>query len=376
MNLQDIRVEIDRIDEEIIALFQKRMECSRQVAEYKLANSIPIFNPEREAVVLDRVEERAGTYGSSARQLYATMMELSRALQHDLLGSGSELKNRIGSAETKVPYDSSDLKIACFGVSGTYANRAANIVFPHADPSFCPSFHEVFEAVLDGEADFGVVPIENSSAGSVTDVYDLMLQYRFSIAAAVDIPINHCLAVRKGVKLENLTTVYSHQQALSQCSHFLTAHHLRKQAYLSTAAAAKMVAESEDRSIAAICSERAAEEYGLDILLQGFQDNPNNKTRFIIISKKLYIEENADKISLCFSLPHVTGSLYSTLCRFAADGLNLTKLESRPVAGTDFEYLFYLDFTGSVRTPKTLALLCALSDELTEFSFLGNYIEK
>lgn len=377
MSLKPIRDEIDEIDNQLIQLFTKRMECSKKVAQYKLENGMPIFNPEREKQILDSVEEKAGVYGGSARLLYSTIMELSRALQHDMLGSGNTLKNEIFTADTSVPFSSDSIRIACFGAAGTYAHQAAKKVFPNAEPKFYSPFKEVFKAIQNGEADFGVIPIENSSAGSVTAVYDLMLKYRFHIAAAADIPVNHCIAAKKGTLPENIKTIYSHEQALSQCSDFLNSRPaIEAKEYVSTAQAAKMVSESDDSSIAAICSEEAAETYGLDILLRGFQNNPNNCTRFIVISKKIYIEPDADKISLCFALPHVTGSLYSTLCRFAAHGLNLTKIESRPIYGKSFEYLFYLDFAGSISNKETINLLCALSDELAEFSFLGNYKEK
>lgn len=376
MSLKPIRDEIDKIDNQIIELFSQRMECSKKVAEYKLENGMQIFNAERENQILDSVEKKAGIYGGGARQLYSTIMQISRALQHDMLGSGEKIRNEILSADKNIPFHSDDVKVACFGVPGTYAHQATLKVFPQVSPNFYPSFQDVFSAIQNGEAEFGVVPIENSSAGSVTDVYDLMLKYRFYIAAAADISVNHVLAVNKGTDISDITKVYSHQQALSQCSDFFRSHSgITAEKYISTAASAKMLSETGDRTSAAICSEEAAETYGLEIILRGFQNNPNNTTRFIVISKKLYIEENADKISLCFSLPHVTGSLYSTLCRFAVHGLNLTKLESRPKFGTSFEYLFYLDFTGNTSNRETLNLLSALSDELAEFSFLGNYSE-
>lgn len=376
MSLKPIRDEIDQIDQQLIELFTRRMECSRKVAQYKLENGMQIFNPERENQVLDNVAEQAGEYGGSARLLYSSIMELSRALQHDLLGSGSELKNRINTAEKHVPYDEKNLRVACFGVAGTYAHKAAMKVFPNCTPSFYSPFKSVFEAISNGEADFGVIPIENSSAGSVTAVYDLMLRHRYYIAAAADIQVDHCLAAKKGSNIRSITRIYSHEQALSQCSDFLNAHpKIEPKTFVSTAQAAKMVAESGEEGYAAICSESAAEEYGLEIIKRGFQNNPNNTTRFIVISKKMYIEPDSDKISLSFALPHVTGSLYSTLCRFAAHGLNLTKIESRPRYGKKFEYLFYLDFTGSTGDKNILNMLCALSDELVEFSFLGNYKE-
>ena len=375
MNLEEIRKEIDSIDKQLVELYTKRMECSLRVAEYKLENGMRIFDPERELRVLDKVEENAGKYGLSARQLYATLMELSRALQHELLGSGEKLRNTILSAKETIPYDSSDLKLACFGVPGTYAERACRNVFPNSDPVFYPSFQEVFAAIQNNEASFGIVPIENSTAGSVTEVYDLMLKYRFYIVSAVQISIDHCLAARKGTRLEDIKKVYSHRQALMQCSDFLRSRGLWHEEYQSTAAAAQMAANPENEGVAAICSKEAAEDYGLEVLLSGFQNDPNNTTRFIVISKELCIENNADKISLCFSLPHRTGSLHNILCRFAADGLNLTKIESRPKLGSGFEYLFYLDFSGNIKDDNTMPLMRALSDELTDFSFLGNYRE-
>lgn len=376
MELETIRKEINSIDEQIIKLFTQRMNCSREVARFKAENGMQVFDPAREALILDKTAEMAGEYGDSARLLYATIMELSRAVQHDMLGSGEELRNRILTADTETGFNSANVRVACFGAPGAYAHSAAARVFPGAQPMFYSPFKEVFMAVGDGEADFGVIPIENSSAGSVTEVYDLMLRYRFYISAAVDIPVDHCLAAAKGTKVTDIIRVYSHSQALSQCSDFLNAHPaIEAHDYVSTAQAAEYVAASGKPGYAAICSEDAARKSGLEIIQRGFQNNPNNTTRFIVISKKLFITPDADKISLCFSLPHRTGSLYSTLCRFAAHGLNLTKIESRPIFGKSFEYLFYLDFTGSVRRRETLSLLCTLSDELTEFSFLGNYRE-
>ena len=375
MSLKPIREEIDRIDEQLAELFAKRMECSRKVAEYKIEHGMEVVNRAREDEVLESAAERAGVYGDSARQLYSTILELSRALQYDITGGGNRLKNEIYAAEKVVPRED-NVRVACFGVEGTYANKASVKAFPDCRIDFYSTFQDVFSAICSGKAEFGIVPIENSSAGSVTEVYDLMLKYRLYISMAIDIPVDHVLAVKKGTMISDIRKIYSHQQALYQCSHFFKNYsNITAQTYLSTAAAAKMVSESEDMTIGAICSEEAAEKYGLDIIMRGFQNNPNNNTRFIVISKKLYISDNSQKISLCFSLLHKTGSLHSVLCRFAVNGLNLTKIESRPIMGTDFEYLFYLDFTGNVSDKKTLKLICALSEELSEFSFLGNFEE-
>lgn len=371
MNLQDIRREIDEIDSELIELYKRRMNCSRQVAEYKIKNGMPVFNPEREEQVLDSVEEHAGKYGASARQLYSTIMALSRSLQYELLGSGEALRRDIENAADHIPFNSSDIKPACFGMPETYTHHAVKKIFPESEPVFYPTFSEVFDALSDNETSFAVLPIENSSAGSVTEVYDLLLKHRYYIVACIELPVKHCLAALPGTSLEDISTVVSHPQALSQCSDFVRSMGFSHTAYTSTAASAERVSEGGNKHQAAICSPEAAEKYGLTVLCTDFQNSPLNATRFIVISRRLYIDPCADRISLCFSLPHKTGSLYSILLRFAANGLNLTKLESRPIADKPFEYCFYLDFIGSAKDPSTRSLLCALSVELTDFSFLG-----
>ena len=219
-----------------------------------------------------------------------------------------------------------------------------------------------------------MLPVENSAAGSVTAVYDLILRYRFYIVGAVDVKVEHCLAAGKATGTPNAAV--SHPQALSQCSEYLEAHGLRAVEWSNTAAAAQYVAEECPPGVAAICSKEAAQKYGLTILRESIQNEAENTTRFVVISKEAILPEDAGKISLCFSLPHVTGSLSSVLERFALAGLNLTKIESRPLPGKNFEYDFYLDFTGNIHQPATLDLICALRDELPRFSFLGNYSER
>ena len=227
--------------------------------------------------------------------------------------------------------------------------------------------------------DFGVIPVENSSAGSVSDVYDLLLRYRFSIVGAAHLSIRHFLCASENASLKTVKQVYSHPQALSQCSLKIKAHGLKPVNYSNTAAAAEMVAMEKNPALAAICSREAAKEYGLNILEENVQNSSANQTRFVAISKALSIPDDADKISLCFSLNHTTGSLYSVLGRFAMLGLNLTKIESRPIPdrklSTILSISFIWIFIGSVRDDKVLDLICALSDELPGFSFLGNYRE-
>lgn len=375
MTLGEIRNEIDAVDQQLLSLFLRRMDCARQVAEVKAREGLPVLNTGREQEILDRVGHDGGEYGGAAKILFATLMDVSRALQHDALGGGEALRRLVNQAPGRLP-GLSGCRVACPGVSGSYSHQAASLFFPQGNLEFYTRFHDVFAAVQAGDADFGVVPVENSSAGSVIDVYDLILQYRFFIVGASDLPIHHYLAAKPGARLADIDTVYSHPQGLAQCSEFLGNGEYRVCEYSNTAAAAKMVSALACPTAAAICSQQAVEEYGLQILSGEIQNVSNNCTRFIVIAKEPCIPEDADKISLCFSLPHTTGSLYRTLARFALHGLNLTKIESRPIPDKSFEYFFYLDFSGNVRNPEVLSLLCSLSDELPCFSFLGNYREE
>ena len=373
MTLDEIRKGIDTIDAKLLPLLMARMDCAKQVAAIKKERNLPVFNAEREQAILDRAADKAGEYGGEARILYATMMDISRALQHDLLGSGGELRGLIHSADTELQKCG---KIACLGESGSFSHEALLNLYPKSVPQFHRTFGEIFTAVENGDADLGLLPVENSSAGSVSEVYDFILKYRFYIIAASTLHVHHCLAAAKLVNARSIGMVYSHPQPLMQCSDYIARNALHTQPCSSTAAAAQMVAQRQEAGIAAICSEYAAKEYGLHIIEHDIQNTTNNCTRFIVISRRLFIPDDAQKISVCFSLPHKTGSLYSVLARFAAAGLNLTKIESRPIADKNFEYDFYLDFTGNVHEERTLNLLCALHDELPRFSFLGNYAEE
>ena len=378
-DLTEIRTEIDRIDAELVTLLCKRMDCAGWVADYKAAHSLPVLNEERERAVLRHVrglgEAYQEGYGDAASLVFSTMMDVSRALQHRKLAAGAALRERLDSAgRSLIPADRA--RVVCQGVPGAYSDEAAGRLFPGASPRFVPTFADVFAAVADGSADYGVLPVENSSAGSVNEVYDLVMKHRFSIAAAVEVPVRHCLLACPGAEREGLTAVYSKQEALAQCADYIAAHGLEARQYSNTAAAAEMVSESGDASLGAIASEKAAEIYGLQIIDKNIQSVYDNCTRFIAISRALVIPADANKISLIFALPHVTGSLYRTLSRFAMAGLNLTKLESRPIRGSGFQYNFYLDFEGSLSHPGTVDLLCALSEEMPAFTFLGNYREE
>ena len=369
MELDDIREKIDEIDSELLPLFIRRMECAEKVAEIKAEKGIPVLNEEREREILDCVSEKAGKYAGEARTLFSGIMSMSRDIQHKLTGGGGALRDTIKGAATFAP----EVKTAaCLGQKGSFSHEALNRLYPKAKAEFFSCFGDIFEAVESGKADFGVLPVENSSAGSVGEVYDLILKYRFYIFSALSLPVRDCLASCEK-NAGDIKTVYSHPQALKQCSEFLAKHGFVSRPYPSTAQAACMA--SKTPGVAAVCSKHAADEYGLNILASDIQNSDGNRTRFITIGRSLFISPNANKISLCFSLPHRTGTLYAVLERFARAGLNLTKMESRPIPDKNFEYDFYLDFTGNVKNPATLDLICALYDELPRFSFLGNYTE-
>ena len=368
MTLEEIRAEIDNIDAQLLPLFLRRMDCAEQVAEIKKGTGRAVFDPEREKRILDAAAAKAGKYGGEARILYSAMMAMSRAAQHRLLGAGKELREAVQDAARTLPNPET---VACLGQSGSFSHEALRQLYPAAKPLFAEDFSAVFEAVASGTAGLGIVPVENSSAGSVGEVYDLILKYRFCILGALSLPVRHCLASSEP-SAENIQIVYSHPQALRQCASFLKAHRWQTEPCSSTAAAAEA---AEQPGVAAICSLCAAEERGLNILAKDVQDISGNRTRFLVIGREMTIPDDADKISVCFSLPHTTGSLSDVLTRFAAAGLNLTKIESRPIPGRNFEYDFYLDFTGRARDAETLGLLCALHDELPRFTFLGNYRE-
>ena len=368
MTLEEIRKNIDAIDAQLLPLFAARMDCAREVAAVKKEAGLPVLNAEREKAILDRVQERAGEYGGAARVLYSTLMEVSRGLQHTLLDSGAPLRELVSKAA--LPPEKAQ-QIATFGRPGSFSHAAAHTLFPDCTPVTFNSFAEIFRAVEAGDAEFGVLPVENSSAGSVGEVYDLILRYRFYIVGAATLGVHHCLAALPGANRRAFIPTRKHSPSVRRRLPLSVFSPFRAE---TTSEAAFTAAKEPDA--AAICSEEAAASAGLEILERGVQNTENNCTRFIVISRTLFLPADANKISLCFSLPHQTGSLHGVLSRFAQAGLNLTKIESRPILGRKFEYDFYLDFTGSVRDPGTLDLLASLSVELPRFSFLGNYTER
>mgnify|MGYP000063835705 FL=1 len=248
MTLEEVRRQIDAIDSQLVPLFCRRMDCSREVAKIKERENLPIFNAQREEEILNRVAQEAGEYGDAARMLYASIMQASRALQHGALHSGKELRRQIQTAGKPILSEKKPV-VACPGVAGSFSHQAAMRLYPGSKAAFYPVFEDVFSAVDRDEADFGVIPVENSSAGSVSDVYDLLLRYRFSIVGAAHLSIRHFLCASENASLKTVKQVYSHPQALSQCSLKIKAHGLKPVNYSNTAAAAEMVAMEKIRPL-------------------------------------------------------------------------------------------------------------------------------
>ena len=309
MDLLSLRNQIDEVDEQLIPLLMRRMDIAKDVAKYKVEHNIPVLNQEREQQILDSVAEKCGEQGEAIKTIFSATMDASRALQHKIIGGGQELRNLVENARKEEHLSSDGMPIACQGVEGAYSGIAGERLFPDTEIKFYKQFEDVFEAVNKGKARYGIIPVENSTAGSVHESYDLIMKYRFYVIGACDLKIEHCLCAKEDTKFEKIDEVYSHPQALSQCNIFLKSFDFTGVTYTNTAAAAQYVSESKRNNIGAICSVSAAKKYGLKILRRGIQNISNNTTRFIVISKELVIDNDAEKISLIFSAPHTTGSL-------------------------------------------------------------------
>ena len=377
MDIKDCRNEIDRIDVELQQLFEKRMQVAAEISRLKSKNSLSTVNAEREREILLHVDDRATPdlrlYG---RVLFTTLFDLSRSYQNRLRHPQGAVSDVIAKAVRNQGLPDRG-QIACQGVEGAYSQQACDKLFALPAITYFRSFAGVAQAVEKGLCQYGVLPIENSSHGTVNDVYDLVRDHRFFIVRSLKLHIRHSLLANPGATMNGIREIVSHEQAIGQCSRFLKDHSSIKVTTMeNTAVAAKYVAESGRTDIAAISSARCAELYGLAVLDDHVQNSENNYTRFICISKELEIYPGANRISLMLSLPHRPGALYSIIAKFAALGLNLTKLESRPVPGSDFEFLFYFDLESSVDSPETLSVLNELAAVPSErFVFLGNYSE-
>lgn len=379
MELNDIRNEIDSIDKELVSLFIRRMNCARDVAEYKKEHNLPVLDASRERALLTKISELSGEeFEEYSRTLYSTILSLSRSYQHKASAEGSALYKEITEALENTPKLFPErATVACQGVEGAYSQIAAEKLFDAPDVTFFSNWEKVFSAIEAGMCRYGVIPIENSTAGSVKKVYDLMVSKNFKIVRTVRIKINHSILANKGARLSDIKEIVSHEQAINQCSAFLTSlgNNIKITPVENTAKAAQLVAESGRTDIAAISSHSCAEIYSLDTLVSSAQDNGNNHTRFICITNKTEIYPGADRTSLMIVAPHKPGSLYRILSRFNALGINLLKLESRPIPDRDFEFAFYFDLESSVYSPRLAALLAELEKECDEFTYLGSYLE-
>lgn len=374
MELKDYRNQIDRIDDEIVRLFQQRMDVAAQIAEYKKEHDLPILQAGREREKLaDLSSKTREDLQSYLRVLYSLLFELSRTYQ--ARGSRTELYARIADAIENTPrLFPRSASVACQGVEGAYSQLACERLFSAPNIQYFRSFEGVFSAIEAGFCRYGILPVENSTAGSVKRVYDLMVSHNFSIVRSVRLKVDHCLLAKPGST--EIHEVYSHEQAISQCSDFLkTLGDIKITRCENTAVAAQTVAASERKDVAALSSRFCAELYGLDILRSGVQDVGNNHTRFICISKQPEIYPGADRTTLMLVLPHKPGSLYKVLARLYALGINLLKLESRPLPDRDFEFLFYLDLETSVYSDEFVQLMCDIGSFCEEFKYLGSYSE-
>lgn len=377
MSLDELRKQIDEIDDQIADLYVKRMEICKQVGIEKANQGKAVNVAEREKAVVNRITaNKPDEMKRYLKLLYDTVFFQSKNYQGKFVKAKSDTANALreilSSPRQAFPVSAT---VACQGVKGAYSGEATEKLFDISDVTYFKTFEGVFNAVDKGLCEYGVLPIENSNAGSVSQVYDLMKRYNFYIVKSVRVQISHALCAKKGVKLSEIKTVYSHSQALMQCAEHLKNLGVKTIEVENTAVAAKMVAESEDRSIAAICSDNCAEIYNLCTLERAMQDNGNNFTRFICISKTLKVFKGADKISVMTSLANKSGSLNKMLSRFSALGLNLTKLESRPIANSQFEFMFYFDFEGDIESDDVLNLLGELENSSDKFVFLGSYKE-
>ena len=375
--IEDLRKEIDCVDDELVDLYLKRISLCGEIGKIKATANKAVYDDAREKAVVFRLTENVDDCKKIyVKELYDVIFSTSRAYQSGVAGQKSDITEKIDEALknglNEFPVSAT---VACQGVKFAHSGDAAEKLFPITSVTYFKTFEGVFSAVENGLCDFGVLPIENSTAGSVSEVYDLMKKYRFSIVRSARIRIDHCVAVNKGAKKENVKTIVSHPQAIAQCSEYIKQNGFNTENAENTAVAAKRLSESKDLKTAVLCSEKCALSYGLDIIDRNVQDTDNNYTRFICISKEFEVYKGADKISVMTSLSHTPGSLNRILSRFSALGLNLTKIESRPIVNSQFDFMFYFDFEGDITDVKVKNLIAELDNGSDNFVFLGSYKE-
>lgn len=375
MDLTQLRKDIDEIDRQLVELYEQRMDICKRVAEYKIENHKPVFDKLRETEKLQKVcglarkeENRKGV-----EELFTQLMSLSRKLQYGILLEHE--KNDMFSFTICKELVDEHTKVIFQGAEGAYSQLAMEQFFgreincDHVD-----TFREAMEYVADGKVDFAVLPIENSTVGIVSEIYDLLVEFENVIVGEQIIPINHCLLGVPGAALSDIRKVYSHPQSLMQTEQFLNTHPDWEQIKMqNNAFAARKVSEDNDKTQAAIASEYAAKRYGLTILQRGIHQCSDNATRFIVISGKKIFLEKAQRISVCFELPHESGALYHILSHFIYNNLNMSRIESRPVKDKGFEYRFFIDCNGNLKDAAVQNALRGLKEEALNLRILGNY---
>ena len=375
IDLNKIRDEIDETDKGIVRLFEKRMELTEEVAKYKIETGKPVFDKEREISKLKKLRgESSNEFNAKGiQEVFQQMMSISRKRQYQLLTEHG--------ADEQVDYRQTDAlqfshsKVVFQGVEGAYSFAAMKTFFDDTiESSHVETWKEAMQQVAEQKVDYGVLPIENSTAGSVSDIYDLMIRYPNYIVGEQILKIEHTLMAVPGASLEDIRTVYSHPQGLAQCRNYLEQHPGWKQEeVLNTAIAAEKVAKEGDRTQAAIASRYAAEHFGLNILAEGCLSGESNSTRFIIISNQKCFDRNAGKISICIELPHESGSLYNILAHFIYNDLNMTKIESRPIPEQNWDYRFFIGFEGTLSSPAVKTALRGIASGASSLRLLGNY---
>ena len=378
MDIHELRGEIDKIDDELVKLFTQRMDVAAQIADYKKEHNLPILVPAREREKLADVAQKAGPeMANYTRVLYSMLFELSRSYQGKRNDTVTPLYRKITQAiDTTPKLFPQQAMVACQGVEGAYAQIACEKIFKDPFIMYFKNFEGVFNAIDQGLCQYGILPLENSTAGSVNKVYDLMINHNFSIVRTFRLKIDHNLLALPGAKLSDIKEIYSHEQAIGQCAGFLnTLTGVKVIPAENTAVAAQLVAQSGRNDVAALSSRTCEELYDLNCLAANIQDKGNNRTRFICISKNLEIYPGSDKTSIMMILNHKPGALYKVLARLYTLGINVTKLESRPLPDRDFEFMFYFDLDTSIYSEEFVQLMCELDDLCEEFKYLGSYSE-
>ena len=377
-DITELRAEIDAVDSQIIELFRQRMEISEGVAEYKQSVGKAIYDPERERQKLVKIGKEAGPeLRTGAIMLFSTLFELSSAHQLKKMNKHTDLTDRVAYAVENGPKRFPEYpSVACQGVAGAYSQIACTKLFRVPDISYFPSFEDVFNAIENGLCEYGVLPVENSTAGIVNKIYDLLVQHNCYIVRSVRLKVDHCLLTKPGTRLEDIREIFSHEQAINQCAGFLKSlPGVKVTVKPNTAMAAKMVARSERNDVAALSSQACAQLYELECLKTSVQDKGNNYTRFICISKDLEIFPGADRTSIMCVVPHRPGALVKVLSRFSALGLNLQKLESRPLPDSDFNFMMFMDFDAPMYSEELIQVLAELEGMCEKFQYLGSYHE-